>query len=207
MMKRFVLIFTVIIFAFSLFSCGDKADESSAPEDTQGSSVIQSAQSSPNNSSPYHSIPISAPGPTTNEKKAKDFKVQDWNGNDVMLSSLKGKPIVLNFWASWCPPCKEELPDFEQMYKKYGKDVHFVMVDLTGGTETVEKAKSHIIGNGYTFPVYFDTYYEAYRAYNVQSIPQTYFIDDNLNIVLHIEGMLDATRLENGISSITKKNK
>lgn len=65
--------------------------------------------------------------------KAPDFTVVDAKGDSVNLSDLLGKPIVLNFWASWCPPCKSEMPDFNEVYKEVGEDITFMMVDLVDG--------------------------------------------------------------------------
>ena len=108
----------------------------------------------------------------------KDFQLEDSNGNKVKLSDIKDKPIVLNFWASWCGPCKNEMPDFDEVYKEYGKDVEFMMVNLTDGAqETKNTAKSFIDKEGYSFPVYYDVDEEGARAYNVMSIPVTYFIN------------------------------
>ncbi len=87
---------------------------------------------------------------------AYDFTMQDYNGNIVKLSNMIDKPVVLNFWATWCPPCKAELPDFQKAYEKYGNEINFVIVDLTDGDETVERAKSYLSQNSYTFPCYFD---------------------------------------------------
>ena len=76
---------------------------------------------------------------------APDFEVIDKEGNPVKLSSFFGKPIVLNFWASWCGPCQSEMPDFNEKYAELGGDVHFVMVNMTdGGRETVETASAFI---------------------------------------------------------------
>jgi len=137
---------------------------------------------------------------------APDFTVEDANSVKVRLSDMKGKPVVLNFWASWCPPCKAEMPDFEQMYKKYGDEVQFMMVNLTDGyQETLEKAKAHISSNEYTFPVYFDVDGAAAYAYRVSSIPATYIIDAEGNLVAHAVGMIDATSLENAIGMVTDK--
>ena len=81
---------------------------------------------------------------------APDFTVFDKDGNQVQLSSFFGKPIVLNFWASWCPPCKEEMPDFETAYQNYD-DVQFLMVNMTDGArETMESAQAHVAQQGYT---------------------------------------------------------
>lgn len=137
------------------------------------------------------------------KEKAPDFTVLDREGNEVKLSDFFGKPIVLNFWASWCPPCKAELPDFEAAAKKYAGDVTFLMVNMTDGQrETVAVAQDFVESAGYTFPVYFDTGYEASYNYGVSSIPQTYFIDAEGYLVACATGMISGTQLEQGIGMI-----
>lgn len=135
---------------------------------------------------------------------APDFTVIDEDGNEVKLSDYKGKPVVVNFWASWCPPCKREMPDFNDAYKKY-EDVQFLMVNMTDGSrETVEIAKEFITTEGYDFPVFFDTEYSAAIAYNVTSLPSTYFIDQDGNLIAHTIGMISVSSLERGIEMITE---
>ena len=126
---------------------------------------------------------------------APDFTVLDKDGNTVRLSEKFGKPIVINFWATWCPPCKQELPDFDKLCKEYGDRVVFMMVNLTDGyRDTVDGTKRFVSGKGYTFPVYFDTKDNAASAYNVSSIPQTTFIDAKGNIYTpRIGAMNEAT--------------
>ncbi len=132
-----------------------------------------------------------------------DFSILDADGNEVKLSDFFGTPIVLNFWASWCPPCKAELPDFEEACKKYEGKVVFLMVNLTDGQrETVEEAKDFVASQGYTFPVYFDTKYEAAYTYGVSSIPQTYFINADGSLEARATGMISASQLEQGIGMI-----
>ena len=83
---------------------------------------------------------------------APDFTVYDREGNPVRLSDYAGKPVVLNFWASWCPPCKSEMPDFHAAYEELGDQVQFLMVNATDGSrETVDTAASFIQEQGYTF--------------------------------------------------------
>lgn len=137
------------------------------------------------------------------KKMAPDFSVVDAQGNTVKLSDLAGKPVVLNFWASWCPPCKSEMPEFEAVYQELGSEVQFMMVDATDGQrETVEIAASYVAAQGYTFPVFFDTQFEASYQYNVQSIPKTYFIDKDGYLVVGAQGAIDEETLRQGIDMI-----
>ena len=138
-----------------------------------------------------------------NENKAIDFEVIDSNGNKVNLSDFFGKPIVVNFWATWCGPCQAELPYFEEVYKQYGQEIEFLMVNLTDEYgETVENTSKFIKDNNYTFPVYFDTEYSAFTAYRLYSIPQTLFIDEEGNIVKKQIGMIMENVLKTEIEQI-----
>ena len=135
---------------------------------------------------------------------APDFTVTDASGNSVNLSDFLGTPVVVNFWASWCGPCKSEMPDFETAYTEYDSEIQFMMVNLTDGyDETVEVAQNYVNDKGFTFPVYFDTIdSNAALTYGVFSIPSTFFIDAEGNIVAHATGALDLETLEKGISMI-----
>ncbi len=138
-----------------------------------------------------------------NVVKAPDFTVMDRNGNSVKLSDYSGKPIVLNFWATWCGPCKSELPAFNKLYAEYGADVEFLMVNLTDGQrETVSVVESFLTQNGYTFPVYFDTKYEATYAYGAYSIPLSIFIDKDGAIVQSYLGAMSEETLRSFIEQI-----
>ncbi len=133
---------------------------------------------------------------------APDFTMLDINGNEIKLSDFFGKPIVLNFWASWCPPCKSEMPHFDKVYNELKDDVVFMMVDsVDGGRETIEKGKKFINDNGYSFPIYFDENNE----YGISALPTTIFIDKNGNIVTGWEGAMDEETLLEGINFIIEK--
>ena len=141
----------------------------------------------------------------TERDPAPDFTVYDSQGNTVKLSDFKGKPTVVNFWASWCGPCKSEMPYFEEKYKALGDEVNFLMVNLTDGSqETMESASGYIATQGYTFPVYYDPDASATIAYRVYSVPATYFIDAQGNMVVHALGAIDAQTLQQGIDMITE---
>ena len=132
-----------------------------------------------------------------------DFTVFDKDQNEVKLSQFIGKPVVINFWATWCPYCVDEMPIFEQMYKKYGDEVEFMMINSTDGNrETKEKAMQYVLDKEYTFPVYYDLKYQANYAFYVNSLPVTFFINKYGNVVTYINGRTDAKTLEKGINLI-----
>jgi thiol-disulfide isomerase/thioredoxin len=136
-------------------------------------------------------------------EKAPDFTVYDASGNEVHLSDFIGKPIVLNFWASWCPPCQMEMPDFEQMYLELGDEIQFLMINMTDGSrETQKKAIDFINENEYSFPVFFDLKSNAASIYGVQNLPTTLFIDAEGNFVAYATGAIDKATLKRGIDMI-----
>ena len=144
--------------------------------------------------------------PTNSEQQQKmlapDFTVYDQEGNPVRLHDYFGKPIVLNFWASWCGICVEEMPNFQERYNALGEEIQFLMVNMTGGQETLGSAQSFIAKYGYTFPVLFDTASNAAMIYGVQYLPTTYFIDAEGYLIAGASGGLDAQTLQRGIDLI-----
>jgi len=128
---------------------------------------------------------------------AADFTVYDADGKEVSLSDFAGKPVVVNFWASWCGYCKVEMPHFQKAYETYGEDIQFLMVDLSGGgSDTKEAADQVITEGGYTFPVYYDNDSSAAYAYSVRSIPLSLFLDKDGSLVSQHLGALSAEDLD-----------
>ena len=139
---------------------------------------------------------------------APDFVVYDREGEEVRLSDFRGKPVVLNFWASWCYFCKEEMPDFDELYREQGDQVHFLMVNATDGRqETKEKAETLVRENGYEFPIYFDSDESAVRTYGIRGLPATFFIDAEGRLAAVGQGALDKESVRRGIDMCTDQEK
>lgn len=142
------------------------------------------------------------------ELQIPDFTMYDLDGNEVKLSDFVGKPIIVNFWATWCGPCKNEMPYFQNMYDKYGDQVTFIMLNATDGArDTVEKVKKFVSDTGYTFPVYYDTEMSGIILYGVYAYPSTLIINADGTIYNGHVGGLTQSQLEYIINEVLKQVK
>ena len=125
---------------------------------------------------------------------APDFAFTDLaTGRNMKLSDLRDKPVFLNFWATWCPPCVKELPHIQAKYEQYKDKINFVAISLDGEQEAPAQ---FVPSRGYTFPVGYGNEREISRAYNVEAIPMSFIIDTSGIVKAKIVGSMDEAYLE-----------
>ena len=151
----------------------------------------------------------------SNKTPAIDFELKDQYGKTHKLSDYKGKVVFLNFWATWCPPCKMEMPDIQKIYEKYEKQgeksevvVLSVAAPNTQDEKDVEGIKAFLEENGYTYPVLMDDGGYTFGAYRISSLPTTFMIDKEGNVFGYVQGGLTQEAMESIIEqTITGKRK
>lgn len=127
---------------------------------------------------------------------AVDFTLKDQYGNTHTLSEYKGKTVFLNFWATWCPPCKAEMPDIQKIYEEYQEkgDDSLVILGIAapnwGQEQSQEGITAFLEEMGYTYPVVMDTTGEMFMAYGISSFPTTFMIDKEGNVFGYASGQL-----------------
>ena len=134
-----------------------------------------------------------------------DFTVSDMGDKEVNFSSFAaGKPTIINFWATWCGPCKTELPYFQKLYEKHGDEINFMMINLPDGQrETVDSVKKFLKASGYTLPFYFDTSRNTSYIFDMTYIPLTVFIDSDGNYLGNHVGALTEEMLLKYINALS----
>ncbi len=142
--------------------------------------------------------------------EAVDFSLTDQYGNTHTLSDYKGKTVFLNFFATWCGPCKVEMPHIEELYNEYNlnnDDIVILAVSNPGGREKdMNGVKQFLKDEGYTFPVVFDESGEVFSKYNIMSLPTTFMINEEGKVYGYVSGALSKDQMESIIKQ-TQENK
>lgn len=138
--------------------------------------------------------------------KVPDLSFEDYKGNSLALSDLKGKPHVVNSWAVWCPFCRAELEDFAQLQEEFGDEITVVAIDRQ---ESLEKAKGFTDEIGVTDRMTFlldpkDAFYKGIGGF---SMPETLFVDAEGNIIIHKRGPMDLDEMRQKVNSIAGKGR
>jgi peroxiredoxin len=126
--------------------------------------------------------------------KAVNFKLEALDGSTVSLDQLKGKVVFLNVWATWCGPCREEMPSMETLYDEFRSNRDFVMLAVSQDTKGRIVVAPYVEKNGYHFKILLDPENRVGDAYNVSGVPETFIIDREGRIVAHHMGAFDWSR-------------
>lgn len=169
-----------------------------SPEPTSGPSTEPTGEPMP--------VPTPEPSPESttdpNAVPAPDFTLTDQFGNSHSLSDYEGKTIFLNFWATWCPPCKAELPEIQQLYENYDREGENALIVLgvagpeIGQEGTEEEIAAFLEDNGLTYPVLMDTEGSLFGAYGISAFPTTFMIDREGNVFGYLTGQMSYEIME-----------
>ncbi|MEE0450546.1 cytochrome c biogenesis protein CcdA [Peptacetobacter sp.] len=181
------------------YSTGKDATNSNTEENNKAETKNEGSSSNANN----------------DKTPAIDFELKDQYGKTHKLSDYKGKVVFLNFWATWCPPCKMEMPDIQKIYEKYekqGEESEVVILSVaapnTQDEKDIDGIKAFLEENGYTYPVLMDDGGYTFGAYRISSLPTTFMIDKEGNVFGYIQGGLTQEAMESIIEqTITGKRK
>lgn len=173
---RALTLIVVFLTLFGMAGCSGGGVPDAVPDGTPADSAPDAIQSEDDvDTAADDEESIAAEGPV----------LQDLNGNPVSLSDFRGGIVVLNFWASWCPPCRQEMPDLNELDKEFKEsgDAVLITINLTDGQrETKESARQFIEENSFGFTVLLDEQGILASEYNINAIPQTFILDRDGNV-------------------------
>ena len=137
---------------------------------------------------------------------APDFTLTDLHGESVSLSQYRGKVVMLNFWATWCPPCRAEMPSIEELYRQMQQKGNFVLLAVNVEDNPEQAIKAFTSKTPLSFPILLDRDQRVSDRYQVSGIPQTYIIDRNGHIAQKVTGGMDwnSPEVANYLTSLLK---
>ena len=182
------------------------------PDATVPPTPEPSPTQAPASPTPVAAAPTTAPASdipigTQPGQLSPDFSLNDTSGQPLTLSGLRGQPVVVVFWASWCTHCAKEMPLLQAMYEEYGdQGLQVVGVNVPGlGGDTPEKALAFVAEKGIAFPVVFDQGAQTYGDYQVNGVPNLFFVDSDGVVVATYPGAMEADLLENQIKQLVEE--
>jgi cytochrome c biogenesis protein CcmG/thiol:disulfide interchange protein DsbE len=140
-----------------------------------------------------------APKDSQSGKPAPEFELASLNGQPVHLSDFKGHPVLINYWATWCPPCREELPLIQSRHEKYSSEL--VVLAINAG-EDLATVKNYVQARGFTFSVLLDPEWKAEALFGIMAYPTSVFIDQNGIIQARYVGGLNEKVLDDNLGLI-----
>jgi len=172
----------------------------SAPQSTEDTTASSPGQSGPG---------VDAHRPIAAGGKAAPFELTDLSGDSVSMADLRGKVVFLNIWATWCAPCREEMPSMEKLYQHLHDNKGFVMLAVSQDTESRDEVVAYVKKHGYHFDVLLDPKNAVAEAYKVSGVPETFIIDRDGRIVAHHSGAFDWSQpaIRDALEELLKDNK
>lgn len=133
---------------------------------------------------------------------APDFELVTMDGETVRLSDYRGERVFLNFWATWCPPCRAEMPDMQKLYKEQEVPVEILAVNLTKTEANEENVADFVADYGLTFPILLDRESEVSDKYRVQAYPTSYMIDSEGRISFVAPGAMNQDIMSRAVKNM-----
>ena len=199
MKKLLIALIVAMLIGVSIYTVNTYYASNSKTNSSGGNTNKGSTSQSNSNNSTTNPVKIN---PNVIKTKAIDFKLKDLDGKELSLSDLKGKKVFINFWATWCPPCKAEMPEIEKIYQET-KNSDLVIVAIEIG-EPLSTVKPFINNNKYNFKVLLDSDQSVATKYGISAIPTSYFIDKDGNIVSKNVGAMDINQMKASIKALDK---
>ena len=129
-----------------------------------------------------------------------DFELMTLDGEKMSLSSLEGKKVILNFWATWCPPCREEMPDMQKIHNDYEGEVVVAAVNLTSSEKNIDSVKRFVDELGLSFPVLLDEDGKINKQFEVLSYPTSYIVNEDGVITTKFAGAMTYEQMQDFIA-------
>ena len=196
-----MIVLGLLLFTGKLDGVGTAAPQQSATHNTQQTDDATQKDTQPQNAA-------QGENQAQNAVAAIPFTLKDQYGKTHTLTDYKGKIIFLNFWATWCPPCRAEMPDIQKLYERSPREGKKAVIVLgvaapkLGSEKDEAGIKAFMDKNGYTYPVLMDKGGRLFEAYGIRAIPTTYLIDRRGNVIGRVQGALSAENLEKIIQQV-----